>query len=108
MRSAEVTHAHSEAILGAVAVAVAAAETGLARLVHDRPDAFGLLDSVLGYLVENPQQSSPVSKPAGTSTPPQRSSARLLRRTRAKGCAGFPQIGWNIGSRYRRFCASGS
>ncbi|MGW4466701.1 ADP-ribosylglycohydrolase family protein [Micromonospora sp. NPDC004704] len=53
MRSAEVTHAHSEAILGAVAVAVAAAETGWARLVQSRPDPPDLLDAVLAYLVES-------------------------------------------------------
>ncbi|MEV4631001.1 ADP-ribosylglycohydrolase family protein [Micromonospora sp. NPDC049523] len=53
MRSAEVTHAHSEGVLGAVAVAVAAAETGWARLVHNRPAPSDLLDAVLAYLVES-------------------------------------------------------
>ncbi|WP_432843091.1 ADP-ribosylglycohydrolase family protein [Dactylosporangium sp. CA-092794] len=52
MRSAEVTHAHAEAILGAVAVAVAAAEAGWARLVRNRPAPAELLDAVLAYLVE--------------------------------------------------------
>jgi ADP-ribosylglycohydrolase len=53
MRSAEVTHAHPEAILGAVAVAVAAAEAGWARRVRDRPEPSALLDSVLPYLVDS-------------------------------------------------------
>jgi ADP-ribosylglycohydrolase len=53
MRSAEITHAHSEAILGAVAVAVAAAEAGWARLVQNRPESLGLLDSVLAHLVDS-------------------------------------------------------
>jgi ADP-ribosylglycohydrolase len=53
MRSAEVTHAHSEAILGAVAVAVAAAEAGWSRLVGDRPEPAEFLDSVLGYLIDS-------------------------------------------------------
>jgi ADP-ribosylglycohydrolase len=53
MRSAEVTHAHSEAILGAVAVAVAAAEAGWSRLVSDRPEPAAFLDSVLGYLIDS-------------------------------------------------------
>jgi ADP-ribosylglycohydrolase len=53
MRSAEVTHANREAILGAVAVAVAAAEAGWARLVRHRPEPFGFLESVLAYLVDS-------------------------------------------------------
>ncbi|MFG2040080.1 ADP-ribosylglycohydrolase family protein [Dactylosporangium sp. NPDC048998] len=52
MRSAEVTHAHPEGILGAVAVAVAAAEAGWARLVRNRPTPAELLDAVHGYLVD--------------------------------------------------------
>ncbi|WP_432993382.1 ADP-ribosylglycohydrolase family protein [Dactylosporangium sp. CA-233914] len=52
MRSAEVTHAHAEGILGAVAVAVAAAEAGWARLVHNRPAPAELLDAVAAYLVD--------------------------------------------------------
>ncbi|MER7005328.1 ADP-ribosylglycohydrolase family protein [Dactylosporangium sp. NPDC000555] len=52
MRSAEVTHAHPEGILGAVAVAVAAAEAGWARLVRNRPTTAELLDAVHGYLVD--------------------------------------------------------
>jgi ADP-ribosylglycohydrolase len=53
MRSAEVTHANPEAILGAVAVAVAAAEAGWARLVEHRPEPFGFLEAVLDYLVDS-------------------------------------------------------
>ncbi|MEU7876353.1 ADP-ribosylglycohydrolase family protein [Dactylosporangium sp. NPDC049140] len=53
MRSAEVTHAHAEGILGAVAVAVAAAEVGWARLVRHRPEPRELLDAVAGYLVDS-------------------------------------------------------
>jgi ADP-ribosylglycohydrolase len=52
MRSAEVTHAHAEGILGAVAVAVAAAEAGWARRVRNRPSPAELLDAVLGYLID--------------------------------------------------------
>ncbi|MGI5239676.1 ADP-ribosylglycohydrolase family protein [Dactylosporangium sp. CA-139066] len=52
MRSAEVTHAHPEGILGAVAVAVAAAEAGWARRVRNRPTPAELLDAVLGYLID--------------------------------------------------------
>ncbi|WP_433087566.1 ADP-ribosylglycohydrolase family protein [Dactylosporangium sp. CA-052675] len=52
MRSAEVTHAHAEGILGAVAVAVAAAEAAWARLVRNRPEPRELLDAVAGYLVD--------------------------------------------------------
>jgi ADP-ribosylglycohydrolase len=51
MRSAEITHAHAEAVLGAVAVAVAAAEAGWARRVKDRPEPLVYLDGVLAYLV---------------------------------------------------------
>jgi ADP-ribosylglycohydrolase len=51
VRSAEVTHAHAEGILGAVAVAVAAAEVGWARVVGHRPEPPELLDAVAGYLV---------------------------------------------------------
>ncbi|MFK3979601.1 ADP-ribosylglycohydrolase family protein [Micromonospora sp. NPDC050397] len=53
MRSAEVTHAHGEGILGAVAVAVAAAEAGWARTVRDRPAPRELLDAVLAYLIDS-------------------------------------------------------
>lgn len=53
LRSAEITHAHAEGVLGAVAVAVAAAEAGWARLVQHRPEPVGLLDSVLPYLVDS-------------------------------------------------------
>ncbi|WP_433219841.1 ADP-ribosylglycohydrolase family protein [Dactylosporangium sp. CS-047395] len=52
MRQAEVTHAHPEGILGAVAVAVAAAEAGWARLIRNRPTPAELLDAVTGYLVD--------------------------------------------------------
>ena len=51
MRSAEVTHAHPEAILGAAAVAVAAAEAGRARLANERPEPTLLLDAVLDVIV---------------------------------------------------------
>ncbi len=51
MRSAEITHAHPEAIIGAAAVAVAAAEAGRARLVRDRPSPQAYLDTVLAYLI---------------------------------------------------------
>jgi ADP-ribosylglycohydrolase len=53
MRSAEVTHAHPEGILGAVAVAVAAAEAGWARRVRNRPSPAELLDAVLAYLIDS-------------------------------------------------------
>jgi ADP-ribosylglycohydrolase len=53
MRSAEVTHAHAEGILGAVAVAVAAAEVGWSRLVSDRPEPGALLGAVLAHLVDS-------------------------------------------------------
>ncbi|RKR85959.1 ADP-ribosylglycohydrolase [Micromonospora pisi] len=53
MRSAEVTHAHAEAVLGAVAVAVAAAEAGWGRTVGVRPEAGELLNSALDHLVES-------------------------------------------------------
>ena len=49
-RSAEVTHAHAEGVLGAVAVAVAAAEAGRARQVDVRPEPADLLDAVLGHI----------------------------------------------------------
>lgn len=52
MLSAEVTHAHPEAIVGAVAVAVAAAEAGWARLTAHRLQPQELLDAVLPFLVE--------------------------------------------------------
>lgn len=53
MRSAEVTHAHPEAILGAVAVAVAAAEVGHARLTGHRPDPDELFNVVRDHLVDS-------------------------------------------------------
>ncbi|GAB1692716.1 ADP-ribosylglycohydrolase family protein [Krasilnikovia sp. M28-CT-15] len=53
MRSAEVTHAHPEAVLGAMAVAVAAAEAGAARRVDHRPEPHALLQAVLEHLVES-------------------------------------------------------
>jgi len=53
MRSAEITHAHAEAILGAAAVAVAAAEAGWARLVADRPKPAEFLAAVLDYLIDS-------------------------------------------------------
>jgi ADP-ribosylglycohydrolase len=53
MRSAEITHANPEAVLGAVAVAVAAAEAGWGRLVANRPEPSELLDAVLAHLVDS-------------------------------------------------------
>ena len=53
MRSAEVTHAHSEGILGAVAVAVAAAEAAWARLVEAPLEPVELFDAVLAYQVDS-------------------------------------------------------
>jgi ADP-ribosylglycohydrolase len=50
--SAEITHAHPEAILGAVAVAVAAAEAGRARLAGERPEPAALLDTILGLTAD--------------------------------------------------------
>jgi ADP-ribosylglycohydrolase len=57
MRSAEVTHAHAEGVLGAVAVAVAAAEVGWARQLRHRPEPCELLDAVLAYLVDSQVKS---------------------------------------------------
>jgi ADP-ribosylglycohydrolase len=51
MRSAEITHAHPEAILGATAVAVAAAHAGRARLAGEHPEPALLLDAVLDIIV---------------------------------------------------------
>ncbi|MEU8111015.1 ADP-ribosylglycohydrolase family protein [Micromonospora sp. NPDC048947] len=53
MRSAEVTHAHAEAVLGAVAVSVAAAEAGHARRTDRRPEPEALLQAVLAHLVDS-------------------------------------------------------
>jgi ADP-ribosylglycohydrolase len=53
MASAEVTHAHPEAVLGAVAVAVAAAEVGRARLAGVRPTPGEMLDTVMTYLTDS-------------------------------------------------------
>lgn len=49
--SAEVTHAHPEGILGAVAVAVAAANAALGRFTS-RPEPAAFLDALLPYLVD--------------------------------------------------------
>ncbi|MFC5003268.1 ADP-ribosylglycohydrolase family protein [Dactylosporangium cerinum] len=57
MRTAEVTHAHSEGILGAVAVAVAAAEAGWARLIAAPLEPVELLDAVLAYQVDSQVKS---------------------------------------------------
>jgi ADP-ribosylglycohydrolase len=57
LRSAEVTHAHAEAVLGAAAVAVAAAEAGWARQVRNRPEPHEYLDAVLAYLVPSRTQA---------------------------------------------------
>lgn len=53
LRSAEVTHSHPEAILGAAAVAVAAAEAGWARLTENPPDPETFLRGVTPYLVDS-------------------------------------------------------
>ncbi|MFB6392138.1 ADP-ribosylglycohydrolase family protein [Polymorphospora lycopeni] len=53
MRSAQVTHTHPEAVLGAVAVAVAAAEAGWARLTRHRPDPHELFEVVLAHLIDS-------------------------------------------------------
>jgi ADP-ribosylglycohydrolase len=52
MRTAELTHAHPEGILGAVAVAVAAATAAEARLTGTRPTDTELLAAVDQYLVD--------------------------------------------------------
>ena len=51
IRSAEVTHAHPEGVLGAVAVAVAAAEAGRARRDAETLAPSDLLETVLAHLV---------------------------------------------------------
>lgn len=56
-RSAEVTHAHAEGVLGAAAVAVAAAEAGWSRQIQDRPEPGVYLDAVLAYLVPSRVQA---------------------------------------------------
>ncbi|GAA4457895.1 ADP-ribosylglycohydrolase family protein [Phytohabitans houttuyneae] len=60
MRSAEVTHAHPEAILGAAAVAVAAAEAGWARLTRHRLQPDELIEAVLAHLVDSGVMSGTV------------------------------------------------
>jgi ADP-ribosylglycohydrolase len=52
MRTAEVTHAHPEGVLGAAAVAVAAAVAAEGRHTARRPTAADLLAAVDGYLVD--------------------------------------------------------
>lgn len=52
IQSAEITHAHPEAVLGAVAVAVAAAEAGRARLAGERLEPTRLLEVVLDFMVD--------------------------------------------------------
>jgi ADP-ribosylglycohydrolase len=51
IRSAEITHAHPEAILGAAAVAVAAAEAGRARIAGEPLQPTTLLEAVLDIIV---------------------------------------------------------
>ncbi|MFI5959339.1 ADP-ribosylglycohydrolase family protein [Cryptosporangium sp. NPDC051539] len=53
VRSAEVTHVHPEAVLGAVGVAVAAASAGQARHNGVRPAPSAILDAVLDHLVDS-------------------------------------------------------
>jgi ADP-ribosylglycohydrolase len=57
MSSAQVTHAHPEAVLGAVAVAVAAAESGWARMTGGRPTPDELLATVQAHLIDGRVQS---------------------------------------------------
>jgi ADP-ribosylglycohydrolase len=52
-RSAEVTHAHSEATVGAIAVAVAAAEAGHPREAATLPDARDFIECVLDHVPES-------------------------------------------------------
>jgi len=52
IRSAEVTHAHPEGIVGAIVVAVAAANAAAARLAGERPSPARLLGALTPYLVE--------------------------------------------------------
>lgn len=52
LASAEVTHAHLEGVLGAVAVAVCAAHAAAARLSGTRPPAVELLDRLSPYLTD--------------------------------------------------------
>jgi ADP-ribosylglycohydrolase len=79
MRSAEVTHAHPEAILGAVAVAVAAAEAGHARRLNHRPEPETLLHVVLEHLVDS------------------RVSAGIRRAVALLG-AGVPEAAYELGN----------
>jgi ADP-ribosylglycohydrolase len=58
IRSAEVTHAHPEGILGAVVVAVAAARAAAGRLAGLRPPPAALFDAVTPYLVDGQVQRS--------------------------------------------------
>ena len=52
IRSAEVTHAHPEGVIGAVAVAVAAANAGAARLSGVRPTPMAFLDAIDPYVID--------------------------------------------------------
>jgi ADP-ribosylglycohydrolase len=52
LRSAEVTHAHPEGVVGGIAVAVAAAFAASARMRGERPEPIAVLDSVRPYLVD--------------------------------------------------------
>ncbi|MBN1173724.1 MAG: ADP-ribosylglycohydrolase family protein [Micromonosporaceae bacterium] len=64
MTTAEITHAHQEAVVGAAAVAVAAAEAGWARITRCRPEPSELLDAVAGYLVDS-RVASGISRAKG-------------------------------------------
>ena len=52
LRSAEVTHAHPEGVVGAIAVAVAAAFAGSARMRGERPEPVALIDAIGPYLID--------------------------------------------------------
>jgi ADP-ribosylglycohydrolase len=52
IRSAEVTHAHPEGIVGAVVIAVAAAYAAAARLAGARPEPAELIDAVRPYAID--------------------------------------------------------
>jgi ADP-ribosylglycohydrolase len=56
LASAEVTHAHPEGIVGAVAVAVCAAHAAAARLSGTRPPAVEILDRLSPYLIDGQVQ----------------------------------------------------
>ncbi len=56
IRSAEVTHAHPEGIVGAVVVAVTASYAAAGRLAGERPSPDRFLDALTPYLIEGQVQ----------------------------------------------------